>query len=51
MPKKDPMEFEADVARAARRGDMAMQWGGQWKVTIHPDMTPGGCAGGWMPPS
>lgn len=23
--------------------------GGQWKITIHPDTTPGGCAGSWQP--
>lgn len=27
---------------------ITMKTGGQWKVTIHPDVTPGGCAGGWQ---
>lgn len=30
---------------------ITMKTGGQWKVTIHPDVTPGGCAGGWQPSS
>lgn len=30
---------------------ITMKTGGQWKVTIHPDVTPGGCAGGWQPGS
>lgn len=30
---------------------LTLQDGGQWRVTIHPDTTPGGCAGSWTPPA
>lgn len=28
---------------------LTLQNGGEWKVTLHPDTTPGGCGGSWQP--